>query len=72
MALARPQTTTEQKESFPTEWAMFAEDQQNREQATRQLEDDRPGRQDALSTTDAAGRPALRQTVKPWRLGGAA
>ena len=61
MALARPQTTTEQKESFPTEWAMFAEDQQNREQATRQLEGDQPVRMRRQPPTRRGVRRFARQ-----------
>ena len=64
--------TAEQRERFPTEWAMYSEDQSAAEQSERQIEDDRPGRRAAVSSVDAAGRAPLRQTLRASGSGSAA
>ena len=72
MALVKQETIAEQKERFPTEWAMYSEDVQNREHLAQQMEDDRPGRMAPVSSIDAAGRTSPRQTLRVSGSGGAA
>ena len=64
MALVKQETTAEQKERFPTEWAMYSEDVQDREHPVPQMEDDRPGRMAPVSSIDASGRTPMRRTLR--------
>ena len=71
MALVKQETTAEQKERFPTEWAMSARTHRSKP-PTRQLEDDRPGRMAPVSSIDASGRTPMQRTLRASGSGGAA
>ncbi len=72
MALVKQETIAEQKERFPTEWAMYSEDVQNRPHWAGLSEEHRPARRAPASSIDETGRPALRQTLRASGSGDAA